>query len=421
MRPLHWTLACILALTSAYAWSQPTPPRPSSPPPLPADPSALVEEVAKTYRDRDIAERISVRVTNPTTTSAQRSVLLHSDPKKSESSTLRRLHLDLSRLELWLNGDDCFLTNRADSTTYFQTKIIEPISFDALFEDVRPIPIPQIGWCLGSDAHKPLGLLLGETTWQRLQPRDASSTEIIGSAATGEVRLIVDNASRRVRAFTAHLPRGVVLELTCSPASGTPWSLWSPNLAGRTRVYALSQLQSSTPTAIVGQKLPSITYITTAYEGWILPKSSDEEPLAVAFLKCGTSGEVADGLRARAIALLDIVRGSLQARSDKGTPQRLVLVGVLAPGNTQPEDLAKNASAWLDATPDNPLTPVWTTVDWSLIAGGHPDANLLLHIVGTDRKLIATIPCEDPCDPKTLAIQLRAALATSKPPTEPSK
>lgn len=413
-----WSLVLLLAVSLVRAHAQ-SPPHKAPPPPT--DAAIVAEEIAGAYRDRPIAERISIRVTTPTGTSERQSVLLHAEPAKPDPPVPIRLHLDLSRLELWLHGRDCTLTNRADPTTYFQVGVSEPASFDTLFREVRPIPLPQIAWCLGDSSTRPLGSMLGDVAWSKVQPRSASTSELVGLAASGEVKIVFDQATRRVRSFSAHLPRGVVLELTCSPANGTPWTKWSPALGGRTRVHALASLQSTAPTAIVGQRLPSVAFITTNYEGWVLPKSSDHEPLFVLFVRTGASGEARPELHARVETLIRAARTRLPTGSDKGAPPRVVLVGVLSPGNTQPEELAKNASVWIDALEGPPAPPVWTTADWSLIAGGLVDADAILHVVAGDRKLLATVSCDPADDEKQVEDRLREALSKPQPPAEPSK
>jgi hypothetical protein len=385
------------------------------------DPVIVAQEIAGAYRDRPIAERISIQVTTPTGTSERQSVLVHAEPAQPDLSPPIRLHLDLSRLELWLRGRECTLTNRGDASTYFQVNIPEPASFDTLFREVRPIPLPQIAWCLGDPPTRPLGSMLGDVAWTRVQPRSASTRELIGLAASGEVKIVFDQTTRRVRSFSAQLPRGVVLELTCSPSNGTPWTRWSPPLVGRTRVDSMALLQSTSPTAVVGQRLPSIAFFTTNYEGWVLPKSSDHEPLFVLFVRTGASGEAKAELQARVRTLMHGARIRLPAGSEKGAPPRLVLVGVLSPGNTQPEELAQSASAWIDALDGPPAPPVWTTADWTLIAGAFVDADVILHVVAGDRRVLATVSCDSADDEKRVEDRLREALSKPEPPGEPTK
>lgn len=410
-----------LALTLALTWGQASSPKPGAPSPMPTVPGDAVDEVANVYRNGPIGERITIRVTTAAGPSDRRSVLLHSSWVKEDGEAPRRLHLDLARLQVWLDGSVGTVTNRADPTTYFQFTVPEPVSFDALFRDLRPIPLPQIGWCLGEAGNRPLGSMLGLVTWTSVQPRDAATSEVIGSAASGEVRIAIDNASRRIRAFSAHLPRDVVLELTCSPANGTPWTNWSPSLAGRTRVEALARLQSATPTATVGQRLPSIAYITTGYEGWTLPSASDSAPMFIVFVRSGASGEASPALRKKALAVIEAARAHIPAKAERGSAPRLVLAGVLAQGNTQPEELAKYATAWIEAMGDSPLSPVWTTAEWSLIAGGHIDADVLLHVVGTERKLVATISCDGECEAGDVGTRLREAIQRTGESGEPAK
>lgn len=411
---LLWIMIVTLALTHAFAWAQVSSPKAALPLPLPSDPTQAVEEVAGVYRNGPIGERITIRVTTASGSSDRRSVLLHAARNKDESATRRRLHLDLARLEFWLDGTTGTVTNRADPTTYFQFSVAEPVSFDALFRDLRPIPLPQVGWCLGEAGNRPLGSMLGVVTWSSVQLRDSATSEIIGSAASGEVRLAIDNVSRRIRSFSARLPRGVVLELSCSPANGAVWTTWMPSLTGRARVESLIKLQSATPKATVGQRLPSIAYITTGYEGWVLPNADDATPVFVVFVRSGASGEVAPALRKETLSVIDAVRSHMHAKSEKGLPARLVLVGVLAPGNTQPEDLAKNATAWIDSMDNSPLSPVWTTAEWSLIAGGHVDAEVLLHVVGAERKLLGTISCDVDCEGSEIERRVREVVEQAR-------
>ncbi len=419
-RPM-WTLILLLVASPLRAPAQSPPPKAPTLPIMVADPAIVAEEIAGVYRRRPMAERIAIRVTTPTGTSERQSVLLHAEPAKPDPPVPVRLHLDLSRLELWLHGRDCTLTNRADPTTYFQVGVGEPASFDTLFREIRPIPLPQIAWCLGDPPTRPLGSMLGDVAWSTVQPKSASTSELVGRAESGEVKIVFDQATRRVRAFTARLPRGIVLELTCSPANGTPWTNWSPDLSGRTRVDALASLQSTAPTATIGQRLPSVAFITTNYEGWVLPKSSDREPLFVLFVRTGASGEAGPELHARVGTLIRAVRTRLPTGSEHGAAARLVLVGVLASGTTHPENLARYASAWIDVLHGPPAPPVWTTADWSLIAGAFVEADVVLHVVASDRKVIATVACDPSDDEKQVEDRLREALRKPQPPADPSK
>lgn len=413
---LPWSIVALLALTPALAWAQVAPPKEPGSTAKAADPVAAAEDVARAYRGGALGERVSIRVTTSAGTSDRQSVLLHMSAKEGDA-TGHRLHLDLSRLELWFDGQQCTLTTRTDPTTYFRVDIAQPPTFDALFREVRPIPLPQVAWGLGDPSTRPLGAMLGDVTWNSVRVSGPGASELVGKAASGEVKIVFDSATKRMRSFTAKLPRDIVLELSCSPANGAAWTNWSPSLTGRTRVESLAKLQSPAPTATVGQRLPSIAYITTGYEGWVLPSASDAAPVFVVFVRSGASGEASPALRKKALALIEAAR----AKSDKGTPARVVLVGVLAQGSTQPEELAKNATAWIETMGDSPLSPVWTTAEWSLIAGGHVDAEVLMHVVGGERKLLGTISCDGECEAGEVGRRLREALLPATVVGDPAK
>lgn len=417
---LPWSMIFALALTPALAWAQVVPPKEPGSTAKAADPVAAAEDVARAYRNGTLGERVSIRVTTSAGTSERQSVLLHRAAKEGEASG-HRLHLDLSRLELWFDGQECTLTTRTDPTTYFRVAIAPPPTFDAVFREVRPIPLPQVAWGLGDPSTRPLGAMLGDVSWTSVRASGPGATELAGKASSGEVKIVFDSATKRMRSFSAKLPRDIVLELSCSPANAAAWTNWSPSLTGRTRVESLAKLQSTTPTATVGQRLPPIAYITTGYEGWVLPSASDAAPVFVVFVRSGASGEASPALRKKTLAMIDAARAHVPAKAEKGAPPRLVLVGVLAQGNTQPEELAKNATAWIEAMGDSPLSPVWTTAEWSLIAGGHVDADVLLHVVGAERKLVATISCDGECEAGEVGRRVREVISPTRDVGDPAR
>lgn len=230
------------------------------------DPTAAL---FRAYRSGVYAERSQIELTDESGPARRAEYVIRFAAADASAGLPRRLSLELSELNLWIEGDKAIATLRTRPDRY-AVFTLPPV---ALVQALRPfmpsLVLAQLSLLDERSGDRPS--LLPEL-WSPSEleadgiDRTTGFVRLIARSPEGALRVRVDRATGRLRSVSKALsdaatagpqlgPRAV--EISVRPTDAGDPAKWKPNLEGRTRVASLGELQPDTDLLRPGERLPA--------------------------------------------------------------------------------------------------------------------------------------------------------------------
>lgn len=216
----------------------------------------------------------------------------------ARSRGLRSLALDLPPLRLHAEGDQLIVVHERNPATFFESTLQRPLAPRTLNEALPPVPMPQAD--LASVAHDasiaafwPYARTI---RWTELQidprqpkrrtlrgvgeapPTRGLSTDTISASAVN-ITLVMQGP--RLHTLTFDNPTlGTQLALSFTPIQPCDPARFGIDLARRTRIQHIDELQPKGGTLRVGVRVPALPLTEAAGKGWSIDTLLDPPPAA---------------------------------------------------------------------------------------------------------------------------------------------
>lgn len=237
------------------------------------DPGVVIASLREAYRAEPFAEEVTTRVR-----AAGRLRIDRIEVRGDASGESARAWLSLGDLDVAVHGGRLVAANRRDAETFVARTLDEGRLAKALGDVLPPVPAPQIELAFGDDAafSRPLPYLR-EVQWTsatRQRGRVAAvddSITVLGQGPHGEVTLLVDPATHRLRRITTDIVRddgatAVEIELRFTALVPDDPATWLIQTAQRRELALLTDLRASPRLLRPGDAVPDPSTYTVGME-----------------------------------------------------------------------------------------------------------------------------------------------------------
>lgn len=428
--PLHRNWLFITFFTLLASTSVPAQPLRDA---EPLDPAIIIEALREAYRAAPFAEEVTARVRVSGRLRIDR-IDIRADPRPDTP----RLRLTLGDLDIAVTNQRLIAANRRDAATFVARDLPEGPLSTSVAAILPPVPLPQIELAFGEDPAfaNPLPYLRDIRWISASQERGRAaaidpSFTVIGQGPLGQVTLVIDQRTSRLRALTATIARDEAsptldIELRCQPVSTPPpgdHDSWTIDTTDRRELPSLTDLRPAPRRLRPGDPVPDpSTYTTTMDVGTLLAPLTDHAnehapTLILILYLMPRAGE-------NPIPIETAARHALHAAHDAAVtrlPHTTILspVAVFGLSVFDPEAVRALGQRWspvIDAqehVPGVDVLPIrWTGFARDALLAHDPRARLVIACVAHDLTLLASAVLNPEADSETIR---REVLATIPP------
>jgi hypothetical protein len=432
--------------------AQPSPVQPVQPPPSthPVNPIAppttqsVLASLSTAYTWDPIAERIAYVVRDASGES--RSVAwLRLDRGDAQAGRPARFRVDLGRLSAYGEGDRLVAVHALNNQDAAVLHLPGGVTPRALHGALPRLVMPQATWCFGERRENLAteGELfgIGAVRWREHAqktddgPRiEGAIGDLSGEAQGGSIALLVDEATGVLKRLTLTLGSVELLADVERLPTEDP-ARWEIPHAARTVLGTLTALKALPAEVAIGDRLPTIGFLTDAMEGWslvdqlkaiaALPPQPASRVAGALILVQPTDEGTLRNLRAAALATDSLSREfDIQRRQGSLASPRMTgaVIALVELGDVTPKRLHD-----LRARVDKPLQGVqtlprlWSAGSFDALKRLAPGCRSAVVLVDGDQRVLGVIPLdgERVVDAPSLIDELRQIISAPFPEPAP--
>lgn len=267
-----FVVACLLGSASA-AVAQVGPQIPVAPAPASDEIGTRLAALAQAYRQGPTRESVTIRVKNDRGQASQSTVQIAVDP-----GSPRRLRMELGQLVVTASGSIIQATMKSDGARFCEFTLPDGSLKTGLEKLFPALALPQLvlaDVAVASDQLGELGLDprgRSDVRWRASRVERGTGRFVLeGDLSGGTIKLGIDRATNRLRTAELTLEEGPVrsIDVTCRGVDVGDPATWAVDVAGRTKVDALSDLSGEGEVIRVGHALPkTLIFYTTGGSRW---------------------------------------------------------------------------------------------------------------------------------------------------------
>ena len=230
------------------------------PAPVPLDAAIVWKAAVGAYRDTRVAERVTVNIKPADRPLMTSDFTIRFDPGASSGATAppadkaapdrsnRSVLIELGPLRAHASRGLLTVWSTQHPATYFQSEYTGEFTSEKLEAALPPLPAPQPAAAAGLPPDRPMNLAsyLPGVRWAEASvPMDDPAARITlpGDSPNGTVQWLQDQRTGRLARLVGNIKTPAVkLELSCIGIDPGDPAAWKPDLAGRKRVAAVSEL-----------------------------------------------------------------------------------------------------------------------------------------------------------------------------------
>lgn len=284
-------------------------------------------------------------------------------PEARRSRGFKSLAADLPPLRLHADGDRLIVVHERNPATYFESALQPPLSPRTLGDALPPVVMPQADLAV-TDPNSSVAAFwpyAKNIRWTDVQtdPRQPRRRTLRGVGETPPTRGLTVNTARisgpvnitlvmqgpRLHTLTLETPTlGTQLALSFTPIQPCDPARFGVDLARRTRVQAIEELQPKGGTLRVGVRVPALPLTEAAGKGWSIESLLDPPPKA-ALAGVGPAEHVA-------LVLMRVLPEGTEPELARFSPDTLArLLAQLRVESFRPPPDSTNTASDLDLSP----------------------------------------------------------------------